>query len=564
MNKFIKLSMNAFSAVAGLYLIGFVLHELPDTSSVFQKYVAPLEQIYSGFHMLAGLVIAFFAILLFGRGLKVKKQDQELEMNLRLIDLQHQAISAHAIVSIADRDSKIVEVNKNFETAFGYTADEIIGKDHSIVYSNRSGATEFSEVRDCIVRGEVWAGEQKLVDKNGSVLIMQSTIIPLFDGRGNHVRTMGMRTDVTKQRKAEAKKVLNSILENLSDEVYIYTSDTLEVLYMNKVAQDRCEWRPGEATSTRITDTYSLFASAEFQAHIEPVISGKTTEVSFEVLSGETPLEMTTRLNDGPDGAPVLVTFLRDITERKRAEHHKLQSVSLVSHELRTPLTSIKGALRLLQSGAVGDLSTDVLQIVEIAERNSERLLRVVNDILDYEKFNSGEFNLAMESIDLEAFLQEAATANKGYADEYGVHFIPVADKTAGTVSADPDRLMQVMSNLMSNAAKFSPKNSRVDLFVKDIPGFWRICVKDSGPGIPEEARRTLFDMFVQAAPADGKKRPGTGLGLAITKKIVESHGGTIGFESAAESGTTFYFDLPKASATSEISDMQAYATAAE
>ena len=238
---------------------------------------------------------------------------------------------------------------------------------------------------------------------------------------------------------------------------------------------------------------------------------------------------------------------IRDITERKQVERMKSEFVSSVSHELRTPLTSIRGALGLIV-GTMGDtLDGKVRDLVEIAFNNSQRLINLVNDILDLEKIGSGRMEFRLEPTDLVALVRKAIAENKGLADEYGVAFKLTDSPSAAWVRADDDRIGQVMANLLSNAAKFSPKGGTVDVSVVRYDGTARISVTDRGPGIPEEFQPRIFERFSQADSSDARKVGGTGLGLSIVKAIVDYHRGEIGFETEVGSGTTFHVDLPAA-----------------
>ncbi len=280
----------------------------------------------------------------------------------------------------------------------------------------------------------------------------------------------------------------------------------------------------------------------------------------FEFQHDSGPVEVVTHLVEDVDGKRNLVSVVRDIEERKKAEQLKLSSVSTVSHELRTPLTSIKGALRLLESGVMGQLSPDVTKLVGVAHRNSERLLAIVNDILTLEELHFGEMAIKTKDVDLRDILNEAAEANATYAAECNVSFVVDTTLEPAFVHADPDRLMQVMSNLMSNAAKFSPSGSGVNLRILDHASSWRVCVEDKGPGIPESAREKLFDSFIQAETMHEKAIPSTGLGLTICREIIRRHGGRIAFDTEVGQGSTFYFELEKSAEIKRSADLSAVA----
>ncbi|MBT7266898.1 MAG: response regulator [Rhodospirillaceae bacterium] len=237
---------------------------------------------------------------------------------------------------------------------------------------------------------------------------------------------------------------------------------------------------------------------------------------------------------------------VRDITDRKQAERQKNEFISTVSHELRTPLTSIKGSLGLIKSGVVGELPDQFKSMLDIAYKNSDRLVLLINDILDMEKIEAGMMNFNMVPLDLSELVSQSLEANKGFADEYNVTFAVTELSPATRVRGDGDRLMQVLSNLLSNAAKFSPIGAQVDISVKSNDGNYRVSVSDYGPGIPDEFKDQIFNKFSQADASDTRQKNGTGLGLSISKSFVEKHGGIIGFNTKAGEGTTFYFDLPK------------------
>ena len=241
---------------------------------------------------------------------------------------------------------------------------------------------------------------------------------------------------------------------------------------------------------------------------------------------------------------------VRDTTQKHEVEQLKSEFISTVSHELRTPLTSIRGSLGLLEAGAAGKLPDKAQSLIKIAHHNSERLVRIINDILDIEKIESGKLSLNVQSIDVAPFLQHALEVHQTYGHKYQVDFLldPISDPIH--VSADPDRLAQVMANLLSNAAKFSPSGAQVHVRAKSGANRVRFEVEDLGAGIPEEFRSRIFEKFAQADASASRRFEGTGLGLSITRQLVQAMGGTIGFTSTEGQGTTFYFDLPRVEPT--------------
>ncbi len=223
----------------------------------------------------------------------------------------------------------------------------------------------------------------------------------------------------------------------------------------------------------------------------------------------------------------------------------KSEFTSTVSHELRTPLTSIRGSLGLVSSGVMGALQPEVNKLIDIAYSNTERLLFLINDILDIDKIESGNMSFVMEAVDLMPLLKQAVEANQPYGDQYQVHYC-LKEEVAQEIKvhADRDRLMQVFNNLLSNAAKFSSENSDVEINVIQKGGMVRVEVKDSGIGIPLKFQSRIFEKFSQADGSDTRKVGGTGLGLSISKAIMEMMKGAIGFATEEGKGTTFYIDL--------------------
>ena len=234
-----------------------------------------------------------------------------------------------------------------------------------------------------------------------------------------------------------------------------------------------------------------------------------------------------------------------DISERRAIEQLKNEFVSVVSHELRTPLTAIRGSLGLIAAGKTGLLPEKTKGMVDIAVQSTDRLVRLINDILDIEKIESGKMAFQLRPIALVPVVEQALESTRAYGERLGVTFSLDVRSGDVRVRGDVDRLTQVMANLLSNAAKFSPPKSDVAVTVSRINGKVRVAVRDRGPGIPDEFQGRIFQKFSQADTSDTRQKGGTGLGLSISKAIVEKHGGTIYFETEKGAGTTFFFDLP-------------------
>ncbi len=240
------------------------------------------------------------------------------------------------------------------------------------------------------------------------------------------------------------------------------------------------------------------------------------------------------------------VGVLRDITERREMDRMKTEFVSTVSHELRTPLTSIRGSLGMIATGKLGDMPDQAQRMIGLAQKNTERLINLVNDLLEMEKIQSGRMKFKFQPLDLTSLVEKSLEANKPYAETHGVAFEMRASAAGVLVRGDGDRLAQVMANLLSNAAKFSPEGGTVAISLDHSEAGLRVSVSDRGPGISEAFRDQVFERFTQADSSDTRRKGGTGLGLSISKAIVEKHGGRIDFHTVTGEGATFFFDLPE------------------
>jgi len=241
----------------------------------------------------------------------------------------------------------------------------------------------------------------------------------------------------------------------------------------------------------------------------------------------------------------LFIGIVRDISERIEVERLKSGFVSTVSHELRTPLTSISGSLGLLAGGVAGELPPKARRLIDIAKLNSERLVRLINDILDLEKAESGRLDFRLELQNVKDIVQHAIDLNRAYAQGFGVAIELDPLSKDAHVLVDHDRFVQVLTNLISNAAKFSPRGGTIRLASRVEHDNVLISVSDQGPGIAEEFQKRIFQKFAQADSSDSRAKGGTGLGLSIAKTIVERLGGSITFKSKLGQGATFSVNLP-------------------
>ncbi len=252
-----------------------------------------------------------------------------------------------------------------------------------------------------------------------------------------------------------------------------------------------------------------------------------------------------------------LLRALRYAVERKRMTQLQDEFVSTVSHELRTPLTSISGSLGLLVGKAAGNLPATAARLLAIAHTNSQRLVRLVNDILDIEKMESGQVIFNFKRVEVRSLVEQAIEANRELAEGYGVR-LRFDESSTHEVRADPDRLMQVVTNLLSNAVKFSPRDADVVVAIANAGERVRITIRDQGPGIPVDFRSRIFEKFAQADTSNQRQKGGTGLGLSIVKQIVLRLGGEVGFSDAPGGGTIFYVDFPRLDRVGDVDAVRA------
>ncbi len=236
----------------------------------------------------------------------------------------------------------------------------------------------------------------------------------------------------------------------------------------------------------------------------------------------------------------------RDVTEQKRIERMKDEFIATVNHELRTPVTAIAGSLALLSSGAVGKLTEPASRLILMAHDNCKRLATLLSDILDFETIASGKITFVCTQVDLKSLLDRAIGAMRPFARTANVTLRFDAPATECAIETDPERLLQVLGNILSNAIKFSPAGGEVVVSIAEQGEFRRIAVRDQGPGVPDEYKTRIFERFIQVDATDARKKGGAGLGLAIVKELVVRLGGRVGCEDAPSGGSIFYVDMPR------------------
>ncbi|WP_163868515.1 response regulator [Myxococcus eversor] len=389
----------------------------------------------------------------------------------------------------------------------------------------------------------------RLSRASGELATLNEVLEKRVEERGQALLLAGQEQRTTEARKA-------AILEAAPDGILL-VDEAGRLLELNPTAEHVFRLKASEAVGR---DFLALALPASLPAGKREEVAAALRETSGQATRLESPClradgsmfpaELTLARVPG-EGPARFTAFVRDITERKEVERMKNEFVSTVSHELRTPLTSIRGSLGLLEGGIVGEMPEQALDMVRIARSNTERLIRLINDILDLEKMEAGMLELKLASVEGLELVEATFSGLRGVADAAGVSLRAVVED-APRVKGDRDRLIQVLTNLVSNAVKFSPGGAEVAVHVwMEAPGRVRFSVVDKGPGIPEEQRGRLFARFQQLDGSDTRSKGGTGLGLAISQAIVNQHGGGIEVESAPEKGSTFTFTLDAARSVS-------------
>jgi PAS domain S-box-containing protein len=409
---------------------------------------------------------------------------------------------------------------------------------------------------DSLADHQPYAITHRLLFKDGRVKYVEERCETLYDAEGRPMLSRGTVQDITAAMEADIAfkgqaEQTQAILDNVLDG--IITIDAKGTISsFNKSAERIFGYAAMEVVGRNVSMLMPEPHRTQHDGYLHNYLTtrqarviGIGREVEGRRKRGDTfPMELAVSEIQS-QGKTLFIGVVRDITERKRVERMKDEFVSTVSHELRTPLTSIAGSLKLMAGDAVGMLPDTAKPLMHIALRNSERLTLLINDLLDMEKIAAGKLRFDMQLQPLMPLVEQALEANKAYGEQFQVQFALTHRVEDVYVRVDAQRMLQVLANYMSNAAKFSPENSRVQVSVVRLDGMVRVAVKDQGPGVPDEFRERIFQKFSQADSSDTRQTGGTGLGLAITKELAERMEGQVGFESVPGEGAAFYLDLP-------------------
>jgi len=354
-----------------------------------------------------------------------------------------------------------------------------------------------------------------------------------------------------------SKKVLSGILDGIGDGLLVLREDG-HIDDANTVMETMCNKSIEELKTRDLVALLEGENRGSVQAWIEEALNDIRKTSHFQ----------STLRRDAPDtGLPVLLSLraaprvggegfiiiclVRDISELKKVEEMKARFLATISHELRTPMTSIKGTLGLMAGGAAGKLPESARRMVEIALSNTDRMLALINDLLDLEKAETGKLSIVLTTVDLSDVLSKAVDAAQGYGVEKNLEY-RLEIRSPAQVCADPDRLHQIIMNLLSNASKYAPENSEVGILLDVDDHTARIDVLDRGPGVPPSFRRRLFDRFSQAGGQSRGSIKGSGLGLALARELIERMKGRVSYLDREEGGACFRLEIPRAGSCSD------------
>lgn len=467
------------------------------------------------------------------------------------------ALDHHASVAVTDKAGVIIYANDRFCEVSKYARHELIGKTHQIVNSGYHPVSFFTDMWDTILSGLVWQGEICNRSKDGTLYWMETTITPIKDLNGEITHFVAVRTDITELR--QSRERVEMALKGGDLGLWDWNIQTGDIFF-NERLTSMLGYGLGEM-APRI-EAWEKLVHPEDKPRVKEILrqhlSGETINCETEHRLLKKNGEWIWVLNKGKtlewdkEGKPLRAVGTHlDITEKKNAEQKiqeaakaKSDFTSMVSHELRTPLMVIQESIGIVHDGSAGPINADQLSFLDKAKKNVERLARLINNVLDYQKLDAGKSIFQKKIDSLNDITREVVNDYHEVAIKRGLEIDLFLCEDMPKVMLDRDKIIQVLANYLNNAIKFS-KEGKIFVSTGHEGNTVKVSVTDNGPGIREEDQDKLFSSFSQLGEANERKTGGTGLGLVISKQIIEAHGGKVGVESSFGKGATFYFILP-------------------
>ena len=489
-----------------------------------------------------------------------EKERKRVEAQLRDSEAMSRMVTEGMAESVitTNSDDIVLEANAAALQLFSYEKSELIGRDASELVPERLRRQYKEATAELRAHPETFriAGrEVRSMRKDGSEFLISASFGDVQVG-GRRLFTAVIHDITESKRVAQALRASELHLRQITDTVPALIADLdreQRFCFHNKAYEEIFGLSFEQINGHTLAEVLGQAAYEPVQDKVQEVLKGyvvryERTQILPHNVSRDYAMQYFPRYGEGAEEGKVLGFYSlgTDITELKRIDRMKTEFVSTVSHELRTPLTSIRGALGLIAGGVAGPLPEAAKTLVDIAKNNCERLIRLINDILDNEKIESGKMRLDSQVADIGKLVRQAVVAIEGFAGQHQVQVLLQAPDEPLQVRLDSDRIIQVLTNLLSNAVKFSSPKSAVQVKITRVAKGVRVDVTDHGPGIPEEFRSRIFQKFSQADSSDTRQKGGTGLGLNISRMLVEKMGGHIGFSSQAGAGATFFFEMPE------------------